>query len=90
MSDSYFQQIISLLFVSLFFDTNGDTEYDYAMTIDAGSTHSALYIYRFEKRVTSTNMPPQSSPIQIANSDDVGPIGTLSTQHESDTLISVN
>merc|ERR1719291_88983 len=58
------------------------------MVIDAGSTHSALYVYEFENRITSTNIPPQSKPNQIAASNDTGPIGKLTSQQQSDKLIS--
>ena len=89
MSMSQFCLAVFIL-ATIFINTNGSAEYEYGMVIDAGSTHSALYIYRFEDRVTSNNIPPQSSPVQIAESEDQGPISELENQAASDTLISVN
>lgn len=77
------------IFASLLIKIHGDTKYDYGMVIDAGSTHSSLYVYQFTDRVTSTNLPPQSEPIQIAESSSQGPVGDLQSQSESDILISV-
>ena len=88
MALSSFYQIV-LIFTSLVGHITADTEYDYGMVIDAGSTHSALYVYRFELRQTSTNIPPQSSPVQIAASESTGPIGELQSQSACDTLVAV-
>ena len=80
---------IALLFTSILVYTHGETPYDYGMVIDAGSTHSALYVYKFENRITSDNIPPQSAPVVIAASNDTGPVGELTSQSQCDTLVSV-
>jgi len=68
--------------------SDDDTEYEYAMVIDAGSSHSKLFVYRFEQRVTSTSAAPQSTPIPIGHGNSTDPISKLTSQEASDALIS--
>ena len=69
--------------------TKAETPYDYGMVIDAGSTHSALFVYQFNRRTTTINQAPQSIPIQIASGPDLDPVTTLKHQNQSDHLVQV-
>jgi len=64
-----------------------DDGHEYGMVIDAGSTHSTIFVYQYALRVTSSNIAPASKPKQIAESEETGPVGALTSQSASDALV---
>ena len=78
-----------LAFLLLCTATDAESTSDYGMVIDAGSTHTELYVYQFADRVTHDQNPPKSSPNQIAGVTYPDPVAHLTNQQETDIFIQV-
>ncbi len=64
MSPSLSSFVLLLFFSTTNLNLSQASSYDYGMVIDAGSTHSAIYIYKWNHRSSKTSEGPQTSPSQ--------------------------